>query len=67
MVSGPSCAAGDCLSWLMHVLVLQNVVIEGQETPLRLSFAKDKPTDRPSAASTLASDALQVSTAIACP
>ena len=39
---------------------MQNVVIEGQETPLRLTFAKDKPADRPPPTSTLASDALQV-------
>ena len=39
---------------------MQNVVIEGQETPLRLTFAKDKPAERPPPTSTLASDALQV-------
>ena len=60
MTSGPSHAAQARLPSLMVVFVVQNVVIEGQETPLRLSFAKDKPTDRPPAASTLASDALQV-------
>jgi hypothetical protein len=40
--------------------VVQNVVIEGQETPLRLSFAKDKPAERPPPTSALAFDALQV-------
>ena len=40
--------------------VLQNVVIEGQETALRLAFAKDKPAERPPPTSALASDALQV-------
>ena len=40
--------------------LLQNAMIEGQETPLRLNFAKDKPADRPPPASTIASDALQV-------
>ena len=44
--------------------VLQNAVIEGQETPLRLTFAKDKPTERPPPTSTIASDALQVSMAV---
>lgn len=43
---------------------LQNAVIEGQETPLRLSFARDKPTERPPPTSTIASDALQVITAL---
>ena len=43
--------------------MLQNAVIEGQDTPLRLSFAKDKPTERPPPTSTIASDALQVSKA----
>ena len=41
-------------------LCLQNAVIESQETPLRLSFAKDKPSERPPPTSSLASDALQV-------
>ena len=45
----------------MTLIVLQNAVIEGQETPLRLSFAKDKPTERTPPTSTIASDALQVS------
>lgn len=44
--------------------MLQNAVIEGQETPLRLTFAKDKPTERPPPTSTIASDALQVSMAV---
>lgn len=39
---------------------MQNVVIEGQETPLRLAFAKDKPAERPPPTSALAADALQV-------
>ncbi len=43
-----------------NLSVVQNAVIEGQETPLRLSFAKDKPADRPPPTSALASDALQV-------
>lgn len=49
--------------WLVTLLLLQNAVIEGQDTPLRLSFAKDKPTERPPSTSTIASDALQVSEA----
>lgn len=47
----------------VYLPVLQNAVIEGQETPLRISFAKDKPTERPPPTSTIASDALQVITA----
>lgn len=44
----------------LMVSALQNAVIDGQETPLRLSFAKDKPSERPPPISSLASDALQV-------
>ncbi|KAL3163303.1 hypothetical protein ABBQ32_009695 [Trebouxia sp. C0010 RCD-2024] len=49
-------------SRVLHAL--QNAVIEGQETPLRLSFARDKPTERPPPTSTIASDALQAAQAM---
>lgn len=49
-------------SRVLHAL--QNMVIEGQETTLRLTFAKDKPAERPPPTSALASDALQAAQAM---